>query len=235
MTVPWHVRDPLLLNRLRGELESKYPDLRVVVDDGVVWLEGSFPLVHEGIELDRFQVKILIPPDFPENIPVVSETTGRIPLDPVWHIYDTGTLCVIVPEEWLLNSESGSILAFLDGPLRNYFLGHVLAEAGLGRPMGERLHGSAGLLQAYGEWVGSNERTVIENYLVYLSKEKIPRQWFCPCGSGQKLRRCHGEHVRNLQKKIPPRIARMALGRLRFQLEREQSMQGRTDSFLKMP
>jgi hypothetical protein len=224
MTVSWHERDPSLLNHLRDELENKYPDLRVVIDGGLVYLEGSLPLVHESTELDRFHIRIKIPPEFPESIPKVWETAGRIPLNGRWHTYDDGSLCVIVPEEWLLNPESKSILAYLDGPLRNYFLGHVYAESGLTRPMGERSHGSMGLLETYGEWVGSNEQTVIENYLLYLSRDKIPRQWFCPCGSGQKLRRCHGEHVRNLQKKIPPRIAQMALGRLKFQLERERSL-----------
>jgi len=224
MTVPWHERDPALLDQLRDELENRYPDLRVVVDAGVIYLEGSFALVHEGAELDRFQVKILIPPDFPDNIPMVCETAGRIPVDPDWHTYAKGALCVIVPEEWLLNPESKSILAFLDGPLRNYFLGHAFAESGLKRPMGERPHGSAGLLETYGEWVGSKERTVVENYLMCLSMEKIPRQWFCPCGSGQKIRRCHGEQLKNLQKKIPPSIARMALNRLKSQIKREQSV-----------
>ena len=222
MTVSWHQQDPSLLDRLRDELGSKYSDLRVVLDGEVVYLVGSFPLVHAGAELDRFQVKIRIPPEFPRDIPVVWETTARIPIDPDWHTYEKGALCVIIPEEWLLNPESNSIIAFLDGPVRNYFLGHVLAELGFDRPMGERPHGSKGLLQAYGEWFGSSQEIVIEQYLSYLSMEKIPRQWCCPCGSGQKLRRCHGEQVRNLQKKIPAYIAKMALSRLRSQIEREQ-------------
>src|SRR5437660_9131868 len=117
-----------------------------------------------------FQIRFGIPGEFPEKIPVAWETYGRVPASADWHTYDNGALCVIVPEEWLVREESSSILAFLDGPLRNYFLGHMLAESGQQRPMGERPHGLPGLYETYGEMVGSTEPAATRKFLEYLSK-----------------------------------------------------------------
>jgi hypothetical protein len=222
MSEPWHRRQPSLLNDLRQELERRYLDLSILLEDDVVYLRGGFPVVHNGVELDRFQIEVRIPQEFPNDIPIVREVGGRVPIGiPEWHTYDNGSLCIIVPEEWLINPQSGSVVAFLDSPVRNFFIAHALAETGIKRPMGERPHGSRGLLETYGEWVGSNEPTVIENYFDCLSMERIPRQWFCPCASGQKLRRCHGEQLKTLQKKIPFPVAAKALRRLRFQIARD--------------
>jgi hypothetical protein len=214
MKIPWCKRDPSHVDHLKAELKKKYPDLRVIVQGDLVFLIGSFPILHDGIELDRFQIMVQIAGNFPESIPIVRETGGRVPNSPDWHTYDKGALCVMVPEEWLANPESGSIMAFLDGPVRNYFLGHTLAESGLQRPMGERSHGSRGLLEAYGEMVGSAEPISIRKYLAFLSKDRVKGHWDCPCGSGNKLRKCHMNHFLNLQKKISSKIARMALKRL---------------------
>jgi hypothetical protein len=215
MSGPWHKREPTLLQQLKQELERGYQDLGVLADGDCVYLRGSFPIIHQEIELDRFQIEVKIPQDFPKNIPLVKDLGGRVPLNnPDWHTYDSGFLCVIVPEEWLITPQSGSVVAFLDGPVRNFFIAHALAEAGIKRPMGERPHFVAGLWEAYGEMVGSNEPSVIQRYLRCLSREQTRGHWDCPCGSGKKLRNCHVFEVAKLQKKIPPHVAKSALKRL---------------------
>jgi len=222
MAGPWFRRSPSLLTELRKEIEAKYPDLAVSVRGEVGLLRGSFPILHDGAELDRFQIEVFIPPDFPKRIPMVRETAGRIPHAPDWHTHEKGTLCVVVPEEWLVNAAAGSILAFLDGPLRNYFLNHALAEAGVGRSMGERSHGSDGLLEAYGELVEEKEPAVIKRYLDYVGKEQVKGHWECPCGSGMKMRKCHFSKVLHLRTRIPVWVAKSALQRLDSQMKRER-------------
>lgn len=215
MRQPWHKIDPLKLARLKEEVARDYPDLRLSEWQECIFLEGSFPIIHDGYELDRFQVKIKLPSDFPETIPTVWETAGRIPRHPDWHTDSEGTLCIIVPEEWLLNPESSSLLAFLNGPMRNFLIGQIFAELGSPRPMGERSHSGNGLIEAYGEMVGSNDPKVITTYLDYLSGKVVKGHWKCPCGSGKELRSCHIAHMRELQRKIPRNIAKGALARLK--------------------
>jgi hypothetical protein len=48
----------------------------------------------------------------------------------------------LVPEEWLLARDQ-TFRAFLDGPMRNFFLGQILVEAGKPWPFGERPHSAA--------------------------------------------------------------------------------------------
>jgi hypothetical protein len=223
MRKPWHKSDPSVFDHLKGELSKKYPDLAVIATTDDVRLRGSFPVLHEETELARFQIEILIPSDFPDSIPLVREIAGRVPHAVDWHTYNKGALCVIVPEEWLLNPKRTSLMAFLEGPLRNYFLNHALAECGMKRPMGERSHGSLGLLEAYGEWFGSNELRVVRAYLNCLSKEMLRGHWDCPCGSGVRLRKCHFSKLMELQKQIPVWIAAKALKRLDDQIERERA------------
>lgn len=215
MNRPWHKKHPDRLNLLKQELEKNYPDLNVFSDDDVIQLRGGFPVIHEGIELDRFQIQIIIPPDFPRSIAIVKELEGRVPSkNPDWHAYASGTLCVIVPEEWLINAQSDSLIAFLDGPLRNYFIAHALAEAGIKRPMGERSHGVQGLWEAYGEMVGTTEPLTIQRYLKCLSIAQARGHLDCPCGSGKRLRKCHMPDIMKLKKTIHPHVAKSALKRL---------------------
>lgn len=215
MGSPWHKKDPSLLCELREDLERRYPDLLLSVEGDLVRLRGSFPVIDDGAELDRFYIEVTIPAEFPRKIPVVRELAGRVPRSPDWHTFDAGTLCVIVPEEWLANPDSGSILAFLDGPVRNYFIGHALAECGRQRPMGERPHGRAGLLEAYGELIGISDAAAIEKCLSYLARDRVKGHWDCYCGSGKRLRHCHMTQIIELQKRVPPSVAAMGLERLR--------------------
>ena len=215
MSIPWHQREPNLAAGLRDELEKKYPDLHLSIQGDQGFLQGTFPIIHDGVELDRFHVDIRIPPEFPEEMPVVFETAGRVPRMVDWHTFVNGNLCVIVPEEWFLNPKSKSLMAYLDGPLRNFFIGHALTEAGQPRPMGERSHSVKGLLESYGEMVESNDPNAIIRYLDYCSAKKLRPHWPCPCGSGKKVTVCHLGHVVALRKRIPRWIAKSAYERLR--------------------
>jgi hypothetical protein len=215
MTLQWHKKDPSALVRLRQDVDARYPDVCVLIIDDSVHLKGGFPIIEKGVELDRFQLDIEIPGDFPKNIPITKEIAGRIPIKPDWHAFgDDKSLCVIVPEEWLINPQSGSVIAFIDGPLRNFLIAHALAEAGQKRPMGERPHGGAGLIEAYGEMLDSGDPRATEQYLLYLAKKKFKGHWNCPCGSMKKLRNCHLAKVYQLQQRIPRYVAKMALKRL---------------------
>lgn len=213
MTTPWFKREPATFERTVAEVTGAYPDLRLVVSGDRATFVGSIPIRSGEVEIDRFKVAITIPPTFPHDVPIIRETANRIPHTADWH--NPGDLCVIVPEEWLIDSRSGSVLEFIRGPVRDFFIGHLLAEAGYGRPLGERDHGLSGLLQAYGEWFGTTDRKTVSRYLECLSHERIKGHWPCPCGSQRRIRNCHGESIRTIQTRVSSGIARKALARLK--------------------
>jgi len=209
-----------LVEAIQKDLELRYPDMRFVEEGHRAFVRGSFPIVHDGRVLDRYQVEIEFLPDYPHSLPKVREVQGRIPHILDRHVFPlSGTACLFVEEDWLLTISEGtdpSFLEFLDGPVRNFFLGQALVEAGEKWPFGERSHGIKGLLEVYGEWFGTVDQVVILRHLEYLSKENIKGHWECPCGSGQTLRKCHIKEVRDLKVRISSRVAKSALARLKY-------------------
>lgn len=205
-----------ILADFRESLTGKYPELRAVLENGTIFVRGSFPVIHNGELLDRFQIEVLLPNSFPNSVPALRETAGRIPHRPDRHVNAGGEACPIVPEEWLLQpAEQRTLLGFLDGPVRNFFVGQALVEQGLPWPAGERLHGRTGLIQAYGEILGISDTEAIPRYLDCLSHQRIKGHWDCPCGGGKKLRHCHLNEIKELQKKVPRFVAQSAFDRLR--------------------
>jgi hypothetical protein len=196
------------------QLKEKYPDLTVSANGSQICIRGSFPLIHEAKVLDRYQIEI----EWVESnreAPVLWETAGRIPRTEDRHIDSEGKACPLVPEEWLIRApEARTLIHYLDGPVRDYFLWQSLTERGITPPQGQRSHHVAGLIESYGDMVGVKGKKAVTTCLDYLSKKKVKGHWPCYCGSGLPLRNCHVEHLRSLQGKIPRHIAELALKRL---------------------
>jgi hypothetical protein len=181
--------------------------------EGVV-ARGGFPVADGDGVVDRFVIEIAFPEDYPDSVPVVREIGGRIPWFEDRHVNPTGDACPIVPEEWLLRPDHDSILAFLAGPVRNFFIGQILVERGDDWPFGQRDHGKKGVVQSYAEIVGARDEPAIRLYLEYASRDRLKGHWECPCGSKQKVRNCHIESVQAVRQRIKPWIAKRMLGRL---------------------
>jgi hypothetical protein len=214
MKRPWHLQNPELLQRTRVELEERYPDLHLSAEINTVYVRGSFPVEHGGEVLDRFQIQVELPAEWPSVTPVLRETGGRIPWSSARHVNHDGVACPLVPEEWLLSPNRDSLVTFLDGPVRNFFIGQSLFEAGEPLPFGERPHDRDGLLQSYGELLGVEDEPQIRRFLEVLSRHEVKGHWDCPCVSGIHLRKCHMEKVQQLRKRVPPSVAAQALKRL---------------------
>ena len=199
--------------KLEAEVQESYPDLRLVVRNGRLLFRGSFPVRHDDDEVDRFQIEI----SFPEGInklPAIREIGGRIPRDDDHHVNaGTGDICTDVPELILLRGQP-SLVEYLDGPVRNFFLSQIIVASGKTWPFGQWDHGKKGLLQAYGELLGVTEERQIRAYLDYVASKKAKGHWPCPCGSMKRLRDCHAKQIAALRERIPRRIAASALTRL---------------------
>lgn len=195
------------------EVQASYPDLRLVVETGRPLLRGSFPVSHEGEEIDRFLIEVTFPDG--EALPAVREVGGRIPREADRHVTpSTGEICTDVPELILLRGKP-SLVEFLDGPVRNFFLSQIIFESTGKWQFGQWDHGKDGLLEAYTELLGVSGEVQIKAYLDYLARKNPPKgHWTCPCGSTKRLRDCHGRQVTELRDRISHRIAASALKRL---------------------
>lgn len=162
--------------------------------------------------IERFFIEILIPRDYPQSIPTVKELGGRIPHDADHHVSPGGFLCPLLPDErWRYWPLDADILAFLSGPLNDYFLGQLYFQKHSVWPFGERGHGREGIVEYYSEELGTADLDVIRRCLEYLSKEQPKGHWPCFCGSGKVMRHCHFEKMIELHSKIDPKTAKYSL------------------------
>lgn len=139
---PWHERDPGALPRLEHLVTATYPTLHVVVADGVVHLLGTFPVRHGVVEIDRFAIDVVLSSDHPRDLPAIYETGGRIPRTADRHMNGDGSACVVLPDAYWLENETGQVdvVHLLAREVHNYFLGQAAVEAGDPWPFGEWPH-----------------------------------------------------------------------------------------------
>lgn len=217
MSKPWYKAESAQYAKERTEVEAAYPNLHFYEDGETVWIKGSFPVIFEGQELDRYLLEIKLERDYPRSFPVVWETGGRIPQVAEFHINpQDGTSCVLLPDErWRVCPPGSTLLQFLNGPVRNFFLCQSLVQRGDPWPFGQWDHGGKGIREYYAAVLGTDDVRVILGFLNLLTKKKVKGHWSCPCRSGRRLRDCHQNMVRDLATKIPRNVASNSLSKLR--------------------
>jgi hypothetical protein len=199
--------------RVRHELAGTHPELQVEVRDGAVRLVGPIRLCDDGAEIDRFDVEIVLSGRHPREVPGVYEIGGRIPRILDRHVYVAGNACLFAPgERWRHWPRGAGLAAFIDGPVRSYFVGQAHFELTEQWPFGQRSHGFEGILEAYAEIIGTAEPSTIVRYLIALARRKLRPRLPCPCGSGRPIHSCHTRQVAELRGQIHFREAQAALG-----------------------
>lgn len=217
MSKPWHERNPELAEQIRVDLRGRYPSLHLFIGrDGRATVHGTFPVRSPaGRVCDEYRVSIELLADYPRSLPVVREVGGRIPWKPEFHVDSDGTACVLLPDDrWRCFPEGAPFVQFLDGPVHDFFLGQSLVALGEDWPFGQWSHGPKGTLEYYQWLLGTHDAATIRRFLDVLAKLSFKRHWQCPCGSGEKIRRCCRARIVDLRRKIPPQVARKALDTL---------------------
>jgi hypothetical protein len=212
----------LTSEEVKAAIAFEQPKLRAVRDGPNIHIGGNYLLFENGAvanpagPISEFNIKIVLSDRFPRQEPKIFEVGGRIPRSADRHVNPDGDCCVTVWEHWLACAGDHSFAAFLNGPVTEFFLGQYWFEKTGKWPFGERPHGPDGLEEAYAEALGiPNRKKDIIYHLRLLSKDWPKGHWLCPCGSGKLLRHCHRYEMMALHERIPPRIARRMLRRLK--------------------
>ncbi len=227
MTKAWHRANPESFAQMRADVEAAYPNLNFFIDhevetdieamltgiksvsgeDDILVIRGSFPIKDEhGKPIDQFSIEVFVPPDFPKNLPLVREVRGRIPRHVDRHIYPEGFACLFAPGERFMHFPEGStLLDFLEGPVRNFFISQSTFELTGEWPFGQRSHDSDGIVESYAEMFGVPPmRENVARFLLLIQRREVKGHWPCPCGNGKRLRDCHGPIIRHLKTKVSP-------------------------------
>ena len=204
---------------IQGEVRALYPDLVIVFDDGVIRCTGSCPVYGESrVVLDRFAIQLDVPLDFPSTPPRLYELSGRIPKTRDRH-FDASKgdkACVFVEDAWpWLAVRYSTVLAFLQGPVNDFFVWQWSFDRYGEDRIGAWAHGDDGRLEFYQELFGVTTLSAIETALLYVSYHELKGHHECYCGSGDKIRKCHLEKLREVRKFVSPERAGRVLDEIR--------------------
>lgn len=182
----------------------RYPFLRIVPSrEGTLFLSGTLTFTAESLGqrrvTDSYEIAISVPDDYPQRLPRVHETAGRIAS--TFHKLDGNALCLGSPIRLLLLIQrQPSLLGFLERVIIPYLYGHSLHELGLGMPFGELRHGDPGLLDDLAEMFGLSNPDSARRWLDAARKKKrVANKLACPCSSHVRLGRCHNRRVNSLR------------------------------------
>lgn len=163
-----------------------------------------------------YEVRIEIPVNYPGQEPKVFELSGAFPHTADYHCNDSGDCCICVFETWRATAADTSFEAYLNGPIRNFFLSQFVKKETGNWPFGEWAHGKKGYLDSCADRLEckSSEREV--KYLLRVLSQKWPKgHWQCPCNSGKNIRHCCSERLISLSEKVGSKEARAMLARLK--------------------
>ncbi|HPM38249.1 MAG TPA: SEC-C domain-containing protein [candidate division Zixibacteria bacterium] len=191
----------LVIGQFAG-LHAQFPELRLkVAEDGSVQIVGrlAFSAEHGGIEIkDAYDVLLRVPSDYPRRIPSVFETGGRISED--HHKYDDGSLCLGVPLDLRRRFAANlTLLRFVEEAVVPYLYAYSYVEQRGEMPFGEWSHGLRGILDFYRSEFSTEDDLIVLGLLRILADDDYRGHQPCPCGSGHRLRNCHGHKLRELQ------------------------------------
>jgi hypothetical protein len=205
-----------LLSDVRKAVAKHQPELEITTKGNIIVLEGTFVVSGPLGPFDTYQILVGIHKDFPDEEPVVFEIGNRIPKTLDRHVFPKrGNCCLGVWEEWLLTAPDHRFETFLAGIMDSYFFSQTYFENKGVWPIGERSHGLKGVIESFSELLGVEcDTNIVVGYLCLLSKEQIKGHYRCPCGSGQRLRKCHGERIRKLGEWIKPSMAKRMCNRI---------------------
>jgi hypothetical protein len=147
---------------------------------------------------DEYDVEVDISV-FPKALPLVCETSERIPPKADRHVYeDTGHFCFTTNARAaiLLKKEVKTLPDFFEKMLLPFLSNNSYYEVNREYAQGEYAHGALGVVESYRDILGVESLECIGSVLyMHLHRHKRRPNDLCYCGSGLKIKRC-GDHLR---------------------------------------
>lgn len=190
-----------LYGREFDSIKNSHPNLQSVFKDNFWHLVGSVDIIDEfGVNWDNYQIKILFPHDFPNAVPIMYETGGRIEQNDDNHINPGGSCCLSVPAlEMIILKKGITISRFLEELAIPFLANQTYKEKTGDYANGEFGHGVSGLYQFYTQAFDNDNPLVIFKGFEAIILNKIPgRNDPCFCGAEEKFKNCHLKSIEYL-------------------------------------
>ncbi len=167
------------------------------VSDVQIELAGNIYVNCESkgyVVSDNYPVRIIIPFNS-DKLPYVIDEGNRISED-YSHRNDNGSLCLETDASIRVHFLDGfSLTAWLREYVEPYFFSYEFFRRYGEYPFGERGHGIDGIIETYQEFFQEEDSGKVIKLMHSICESTYRGHLPCPCGSGEKFRRCHGPVV----------------------------------------
>lgn len=164
-------------------------------------LGGPWALDAEfnGVRLVKlYQLKIVVPDDYPNKLPKVYETSGAITPSFSHRDFD-GSLCMGTYSQIALElGQNPTLIDLITGPMTSCLYSEAYLERYGSYPFGERAHGLPGTLSFIKELFQVESDESARGLLEALANNRYRGHEPCPCESGIIGRKCHGPLITKL-------------------------------------
>lgn len=184
-----------------GMIKEKYPMLEIFKDKNSYIVSGKFILNHcfEDVRMTgKFELQIRVPMDFPLSLPKVKELSHYIDCN-YPHIYQNGQFCLASDLELkMFFAQNADICAFIYKYVIPYLYTYRFYEEYGVYPYGERSHGIMGDLEYLKDLFEVDDWGQVLNIVLFVAQSPYRGHLSCPCGSGKRIRNCHGDILKRV-------------------------------------
>lgn len=185
-----------------NKMKQDYPDLYLLSNGRESWkIRGNlhFSAKYENhLVEDAYIVEILIPNEYPCVVPKAKEIGGRIPDS--FHKFSDKTLCFGAPISVKRKfSYDRTLSGFFKNCLIPFLSSYTYKIKNGSLPHGELEHGVKGIIQGYMDEFQTKDIKLVIDFLRILTQDIFPGFMNCPCRSGKRLYKCHGEKILELK------------------------------------
>lgn len=178
-----------------AEARIGYPKLNdLVVENNIQKIAGTIDVIDdEGRYWDSYHVLIIIPDKYPNDLPVLIETSKKIERHIDWHIIGEGICCLSTQSKMFYELKDDiTLLRWLDKFAHPYLANHVY-KLKTGRYANEEFsHGTLGIIEGWNQILHSNDTKQTLSLLKRMAGiESMAFNQLCFCNSGKKYKRCY--------------------------------------------
>lgn len=182
-----------------SSLLTAYPGLKLIESTAErIRVQGSIFVNqrHNDFTVRKeYDIEIVLPVNNHE-LPYVVDINDQVEYG-YHHRYTNGRLCLSTDADFQFRFLDGfEILAWMDEFVELYFFSYEYYRRYKEFPFGERHHGYIGILESYQDRLHTSDGSETFNVMINIATKPYRGHQPCPCGSGNKVRDCHGDTMR---------------------------------------
>lgn len=179
-------------------LLNHYPSLAIVETDfKQIRLIGTISIYRSACNYTLckdYTIELFIPISDSE-LPKIKCTDNSIDVN-YPHRYTNGMLCLETDTTIKFRFIDGfNLVEWMDEYVETYFFSYEYYMRYGHFPFGERSHGFIGIVESYQDIFNETDYGKIYALLQYSAEHSYHGHVDCPCGSGLRLRKCHGLYL----------------------------------------